>query len=142
MLRQLQGEFDTSSASLTPDGTYFVTAGHNREIHVWNLNAEERVAIYRDLEPLSALSAISPEGEFTVGTATGQVRFLKLTNLRLQAPIVTGVRRWLWKENTHEGEWDERIGARCPWCRHWTDAEEKLQNKKRSSVFEPPFRDS
>jgi hypothetical protein len=74
------------------------------------------VAVYADSDSISAISTILPNGRFVVGMTTGEVRFLELVNMPLQAPQVTAVRLWHFGEDGQDGAWDEQITAACPSC--------------------------
>jgi WD40 repeat protein len=94
LLRSLEGHtFPVRGVSVTPDGKTAVSASWDRTVCAWDIQSGRRLALYLPQALMEAVSEIKPDGTFAVGSMDGHMHFLKLQNLKQEAPIVTGAFR-------------------------------------------------
>jgi len=97
---------------VTPDGRYVVCDIYGG-VGVFSLDSGENIAVCS--EALYSL-VIGSHGPLVGISMIGEILFFEGRNLPTGAGIVTPIRLWRHGNHGGQGEWENEISVRCPWC--------------------------
>lgn len=101
--------------AVSPDGRYAVAADRAM-LGVWDTFSGACVAVHSVGSNIIVLSALTPAGQFVCGTENGDLHFLTVRNLGVDAPWQTAARLFLRKKGEKLGHWDDALTTDCQWC--------------------------
>ena len=114
-LRTLEGHTrGVSAVSLTPDGRYAVSGSWDYTLREWNLESGQCLGMIVLSAHIMAIFIRYPQ--IIVSLSTGNVNFLEIPRLKIEKPIITPLRLWLYGIEGKPGKWDDNITALCEWC--------------------------
>lgn len=124
-IRTLEGHTGSVNAvSLTPDGRRAVSGSDDKTLRVWDVDTGQCLVIMALSGPIRTIAIKYPQ--IIVGLDFGEVNFLDISRLKIEKPIITPMRLWLYGMEGKEGRWDDTISALCEWCGKRLVAETKI----------------
>ncbi len=112
--RQLLGHTArVGSLSASSDGRRLISGSRDATARLWDVREGECLGVHAMSAPVHKVLDLGPSGRFAIGTDTGEVHVVRLRNVDLGVPIVTGVRLW---HPRPEESWAREITFVCAWC--------------------------
>ena len=123
-LRTLEGHTsEVYAVSLTPDGRRAVSGGGDKTLRVWDMESGQCLTIIALSAPIITIAVKYPQ--IVAGLSTDKVNFLEIHQLKIEEPIITPMRLWLYGTEGKPGRWDD-ITALCEWCGKRFATEKKI----------------
>ena len=110
------------AVSLTPDGRRAVSGSGDKTLRVWNVESGQCLVMIS--APITSIAIKYPQ--IVVGLESGEVYILEIQRLKIEKPIITPVRLWLYGIKGKQGRWDDNITALCEWCGKRLVTEKKI----------------
>ena len=109
----------------------------DKTLRVWDVESGQCLVITVLSAPVETIAIKYPQ--IIVGLNSGKVHFLEISRLKIETPIITPVRLWLYGMEGKPGTWDDNITALCEWCGKRLVADRKILDTIAGSQETPAF---